>query len=269
MNGHPTEKLSEYIDGDLTAAERDRVERHLSSCSQCAGLVEDLRAVVRGAQSVHDAPPAADLWPGIASRLEPRDSAPRVVAIESRRGPRRLSFSIPQLAAASLAVALLSAGAVWMAIRDGGTAGPATVAVGARSEEPITGAREYTGSEEPISWVTIVGIAILGIVAEWIEFMMSGKYARKYGGSRRAGWGAMLGGMVGAFMGFPVPIVGPVIGAFIGSFVGALAGELSVGSTGAASTRAATGALIGRALATAMKIGVGVAIAAWIFMAAI
>lgn len=121
---------------------------------------------------------------------------------------------------------------------------------------------------EPISWVTIVGIAILGIVAEWIEFTMSGKYARKYGGSRRAGWGAMLGGMVGAFMGFPVPIVGPVIGAFIGSFVGALAGELSVGSGGAASTKAATGALIGRALATAMKIGVGVAIAAWIFMAA-
>ena len=121
---------------------------------------------------------------------------------------------------------------------------------------------------EPISWVTIVGIAILGILAEWIEFTMSGKYARKYGGSRRAGWGAMLGGMVGAFMGFPVPIVGPVIGAFIGSFVGALAGELSVGSGGAASTRAATGALIGLALATAMKIGVGVAIAAWIFMAA-
>jgi len=158
MNGHPTEKLSEYIDGDLTAAERDRVERHLSSCSQCAGLVEDLRAVVSGAQAVHDAPPAADLWPGIASRLDPRDSAPRVVAIESRRGPRRLSFSIPQLAAASLAVALLSAGAVWMAIRDGGTAGPSTVAVGARSEEPITGGVEEPvsgGVEEPITGSTV------------------------------------------------------------------------------------------------------------------
>ena len=167
MNGHPTEKLSEYIDGDLTAAERDRVERHLSSCSQCAGLVEDLRAVVRGAQSVHDAPPAADLWPGIASRLEPRDSAPRVVAIESRRGPRRLSFSIPQLAAASLAVALLSAGAVWMAIRDGGTAGPSMVAVGARSEEPITGAREGAGSEEPISGVTLASGSASPAFAEY------------------------------------------------------------------------------------------------------
>ena len=121
---------------------------------------------------------------------------------------------------------------------------------------------------EPISWVTLVGIGILGLVAEWIEFTMSGKYARKYGGSRRAGWGAMIGGVIGAFMGFPVPIVGPIVGAFVGSFAGALVGELSTGSSGRDSTRAATGALVGRAIATAMKIGVGCAIATWIFFAA-
>lgn len=125
-----------------------------------------------------------------------------------------------------------------------------------------------TGAE-PISWVTIVGISILGLVAEWIEFTLSGKYARKYGGSRRAGWGAMIGGIVGAFMGFPIPVVGPIVGAFVGSFSGALLGELSTGSGGKASTKAATGALIGRALATAMKIGVGCAVAAWIFFAAL
>lgn len=125
-----------------------------------------------------------------------------------------------------------------------------------------------TDPSGPISWITIVGIGILGIVAEIIEFTLSGKYARKFGGSRRAGWGAMIGGMVGAFLGFPVPIIGPLIGAFVGSFVGALAGELSVGSGAAASTRAATGALVGRALATAMKMAVGCTIAAWIFFAA-
>lgn len=153
MNGHPIEKLSEYIDGELTAVERGQVERHLSSCSQCARVVEGLRAVVGAAQAVQDAPPASDLWPGIASRLEPRDSAPRVVALDSRRGPRRFSFSIPQLAAASLAVALLSAGAVWMAIRDGGPAGTSTVAV----EEPITGFARAPSSEEPMTAVTVAG----------------------------------------------------------------------------------------------------------------
>lgn len=120
----------------------------------------------------------------------------------------------------------------------------------------------------PISWVTIVGIAVLGVIAEFVEFTLAGKYAQKYGGSRRAGWGAMIGGMVGAFFGFPIPVVGPLIGAFVGSFAGALAGELSAGSGAAASTRAATGAIIGRAIATAMKMAVGCTIAAWIFFAA-
>jgi uncharacterized protein len=124
-----------------------------------------------------------------------------------------------------------------------------------------------TGTDA-ISWFTLVGVGVLGLIAEYIEFTMSAKYARKYGGSRRAGWGAMIGGMIGAFMGFPVPIVGPLIGAFIGSFIGALIGEKSVGSSSSASARVATGALIGRAVATAMKMGVGCAIAAWLFFAA-
>jgi len=120
----------------------------------------------------------------------------------------------------------------------------------------------------PIGWFTLVGIGVLGIIAEVIEFSLSGKFARKFGGSRRAGWWAIFGGMIGAFMGFPVPIIGPMIGAFIGSFVGALAGELSVGSGGGASAKVATGALIGRVASTAVKIAIGCTIASWIFFAA-
>jgi anti-sigma-K factor RskA len=156
MSEHPTGKLSEYIDGELTAGERARIDAHLSNCPQCGRLVEDLRAVVSAAQAVEDAPPDTDLWPAIARRLEPRDQGPRVVALDSRRGPRRLSFSIPQLAAASIAIALLSAGAVWMAIRDGGEAlGPTAAAPG--SEEPITGAIEkpISGGVEPITGTTV------------------------------------------------------------------------------------------------------------------
>lgn len=120
----------------------------------------------------------------------------------------------------------------------------------------------------PISWFTITCIIILGIIAEVIEWSLAGKFARKYGGSRRAGWGAIIGGMVGAFMGFPVPIVGPMIGAFVGAFVGALAGELSVGSGGGKSAKVATGAMLGRVAATAVKMAIGCSIASWIFFAA-
>ena len=109
---------------------------------------------------------------------------------------------------------------------------------------------------EPIGWVTL------------LEFSLTGRYARKYGGSRRAGWGAILGGIVGAMVGIPVPIIGSVIGAFIGSFLGALIAEFTGGSSAGDATRVAKGALIGRVVSTVLKIGIGLTIGVWIFISA-
>ena len=122
---------------------------------------------------------------------------------------------------------------------------------------------------EPIGWITLIAVAVLAFVAELLEFTLAGKYARKYGGSRRAGWGAIIGGIVGAMVGFPVPIVGPVIGAFVGSFLGALVAELGGGSSAGDATRVAKGALIGRAVSTALKVGIGFTIGIWIFISAL
>lgn len=119
-----------------------------------------------------------------------------------------------------------------------------------------------------IGWFAIVATAVLATVGEVLEFTISGRYARRYGGSRRAEWGAILGGIVGAFMGVPIPIIGSVIGAFVGAFVGAFALEFGRAGDARGSTRVATGALIGRVVAAAMKVGIGVAIAAWLLLAA-
>jgi uncharacterized protein YqgC (DUF456 family) len=121
---------------------------------------------------------------------------------------------------------------------------------------------------DPIGWVSIVAVTVLAFIAELLEFSMTGKYARKYGGSRRAGWGAIIGSIVGAMVGVPVPIVGPVIGAFLGSFIGALIAEVTRGSSAGDATRVAKGALIGRVVSTALKIGIGFTIGIWIFIAA-
>jgi len=118
-----------------------------------------------------------------------------------------------------------------------------------------------------IGWVTLVAVTAIAVVAEIFEFTLAGTYAKKYGGSRRASWGAIIGGTVGAIVGVPVPIVGPIIGAFAGSFLGALVAEYSLGSGAGASTRVATGALIGRAVSSAMKVGAGVVIAVWLIVA--
>ena len=111
--------------------------------------------------------------------------------------------------------------------------------------------------------------AVIALLTEVVEFVLGGRYARKYGGSRRAGWGAIVGGLVGAVIGFPIPILGPMIGGFIGAFVGALGAEMTVRSDTRAATRAATGAVVGRAVAVALKVAVGTALAAWFFAAAL
>jgi len=103
--------------------------------------------------------------------------------------------------------------------------------------------------------IVMIALAILGEVFEsWVGF----RYAKRYGGSSRAGWGALLGGLVGAIMGVPVPIIGSVIGGFIGAFVGAALFEYTAARRAGGAVRAGWGAVLGRAAAAAMKMAIGV-----------
>ena len=104
-----TERLSEYLDGDLAAGERAALEAHLDGCAGCRETLADLRRVVARARALEDREPAADLWPGIAGRIGART----VHALEARRA-RRLSFSIPQLAAAGIALTAMSGSLAWL-----------------------------------------------------------------------------------------------------------------------------------------------------------
>ena len=115
----------------------------------------------------------------------------------------------------------------------------------------------------------LIGTTVLAVAGEIFEFTLAGKYARKYGGSRRASWGAIIGGTVGAIVGVPIPIVGPIIGAFAGAFIGALVFEYSRAADHRTATRVAWGALIGRVVAAALKVAIGFAIAAWLIGAAV
>lgn len=113
----------------------------------------------------------------------------------------------------------------------------------------------------PIGPVTVGIAAVLVVVAEVLEFTIAGRFARQYGGSRRASLGAILGGVVGAVLGVPVPVVGSMIGAFAGAFAGALIGELTIArEVRGEPVRVAHGALLGRVAAAAVKTGLGVAV---------
>jgi anti-sigma factor RsiW len=111
-----TDRLSEYLDGELSEGERVTLEAHLQGCGECSAILKDLRRVVRRARTLEERTPGRDLWPAIADRIgaTPPVSDPIVDLTTRRRAGRRWSFSLPQLAAAGLALMAVSGGTVWL-----------------------------------------------------------------------------------------------------------------------------------------------------------
>ncbi len=113
MSDNWTERLSEYLDGELPEAERAALESHLRGCGDCSSLLTELRQVLAQARTLEDRGPAQDLWPGISARIGAAPASRDTIDLGSRRR-RQWSFSLPQLAAAGLALMTLSGGSVWL-----------------------------------------------------------------------------------------------------------------------------------------------------------
>ena len=109
-----TDRLSEYLDRELDAADRAAAEAHLARCAACRDTLAALRDVRARAGRLPATAPDADLWPAIAAAI---GSEPVIRPAEVRplRARRRYSFSMPQLAAAGIALAALSGTGVWLA----------------------------------------------------------------------------------------------------------------------------------------------------------
>ena len=118
MSDRWTDRLSEYLDGELAADEARELEAHLEACAECRETVADLRRIVGGAAALRDREPATELWAEIEQRIRREPPDVRVVSLfDAKRERRRVSFSVPQLLAAGLVLALASAGSVWLALR--------------------------------------------------------------------------------------------------------------------------------------------------------
>jgi len=126
-----TERLSDYVDDELTPGERAALDAHLASCRECAGTIADLRAVVDRARELPVRPPAADLWPGIEPRLT-GGSQTRPLPFHAHT-TRKFAFTLPQLVAAGLALMVMSGGGVWV-LQHGG---PATEMPPVAASDPI------------------------------------------------------------------------------------------------------------------------------------
>lgn len=106
-------------------------------------------------------------------------------------------------------------------------------------------------------YAMLVGMTIIAEILEWVTVERLG---RRFGGTSRTFWGAVIGGTIGAVVGTPVPVIGNIIGAFVGTMAGAVAATWLHTRELTGSMRAGWGALMGRAAAVAIKVFVGLLI---------
>ena len=114
-----------------------------------------------------------------------------------------------------------------------------------------------------IGWWDLVALLAMAGAAELFEFLITMRGAEKSGGSRAAGFWAIVGGIVGALaLSWVAPILGSLVGAFLGVFAGAfLSAYFSAGDFDKAMAVGA-GAFRGRMGAVLVKEALGVAMAA-------
>lgn len=133
---HWTDRLSEYLDAELTPGERALCEAHLAACAACRGVLEELRAVIQIARADVDVATTTNLWPGISARIgddtraaraealaftprsmEPSSmkASPSGVATSSKVTGRQIAFTLPQLALAASLLIAVSAGVAYLA----------------------------------------------------------------------------------------------------------------------------------------------------------
>lgn len=114
MTCQHTDRLSAYLDGELSGSEREALDVHLASCPECASVLADLRRVVQWAHRFEPSEAVPDGWPAIRDVIE----RGKVVALpEARQAPVRFHWGLRHVLAAGIAMAALGATATWLVLR--------------------------------------------------------------------------------------------------------------------------------------------------------
>lgn len=129
-----TDKLSDYLNGDLSRADVAALEDHLARCEECRATVAELRHVIAWAGSHQGRPPEVDAWPAIAKTIHAggRQRAGFRKASPGRRAPW-FPVTVPQAVAAGISLVTVAAGTWWVARQ---TASPPVSAVAAQAPPP-------------------------------------------------------------------------------------------------------------------------------------
>ena len=109
----------------------------------------------------------------------------------------------------------------------------------------------YNTEEVPFDPWFIVVTGAIALLATLLDYYLPVVGTKKYGGSKRGVWGAIIGLFVAVFF----PILGP-FGILIWPFLGAFLGELSQQKSQKNALRAAWGSFLGFLAGTLIKFGI-------------
>ncbi|HXU02724.1 MAG TPA: zf-HC2 domain-containing protein [Polyangia bacterium] len=70
---YAAERLSAFVDGDLSATEAAAVRAHTATCPHCTAALADLRAMVANTSALDAPEPPPTLWPSIEGALDHRE----------------------------------------------------------------------------------------------------------------------------------------------------------------------------------------------------
>lgn len=111
-----TGQLSAFLDGELDDLARARLETHLGGCLDCTRTLADLRAIMAAAPHYQGREPARDLWQDIARRLDEVEVVPIATSRPAVPPSSNRRFGWHELIAASILMAAVGGGAVWVAL---------------------------------------------------------------------------------------------------------------------------------------------------------
>lgn len=122
----------------------------------------------------------------------------------------------------------------------------------------LVGFWKWIRPEADLSWMFMGVLAGMALVGEILEFLSQSFGAKRYGGSRKGNWGAILGAIAGSIFGAPFFLgLGALPGALLGAYGGCLAVELVTGRTLSQARLAARGALWGKMFGLVTKVALG------------
>jgi anti-sigma factor RsiW len=143
-----TDRLSDYLDGEMERTERDALEAHLETCAECPAVLAELTKVRARARDRSELPVPEEIWPRLERAIASGGTATPVTRITRLPARVRSSFSLPEVLAACLVVAIVSGGTVFAVLRHA----PARVATQpvrvAQRPERSGGAEERNGAVE-------------------------------------------------------------------------------------------------------------------------